>query len=329
MATTASGIIKYWVYNMFDVVITTYKRPDLAFAAVSSCLMQGDLLDNVILVDDGSDDDTVQKMRKVEDKRLIILERALNGGIAAARRDGYALSEAEWTISLDSDHELLPNALICLNQLIRNQQCSVDILGGRYIWDTGEVTPQVVPLGIVDYKQRICLSGRPNNIGSDYVCVISRKLRKAVLWEPLRSSLPDMLFQLDIANIGNAVFTNEIIALEKTVGDHSWTRGSAEARWNRRCQDAGDGLMCIELIITRHGLALQKYDKMQAYQLFIRGAFYAILSNCRFESWCYLIKAIRVKIISSDCLMLLLCSIIPVRLIKFVYINKDHFIKCK
>ena len=91
-----------------------------------------------------------------------------------------------------------------------------------------------IPEGIVGYRERIILSGQKDSIGADYLCAVSQRLRQAVRWEPLRAGLPDALFQLDIARLGQAVFTPDTLGFQKSDGAHGWSRGSAEQRWARR-----------------------------------------------------------------------------------------------
>ena len=268
----------------FDVAITSYKRPALVKTAVVSCLAEGPELQKVIVVDDASGDATAETLRALQDPRLVYVERKHNGGIAAARRDAFALSDSDWTISLDSDHELLPGAVERLAVLAAAAEPAVDILGARYRWDTGAVTPRSIPSGIIGYEERIRLSSKKDNIGADYLCAVSRRIRGIVRWEPLRSVLPDTLFQLDIAKVGRAKFTEDPVALQKSATEHSWTRGSAEQRWARRCQDAGDGVATLRLILSRHESGLRRWGRSSLARLYRQGTFLAILSGQRAQA---------------------------------------------
>ena len=87
----------------FDVALTTYRRPDMAVAAIASCLSQGTRLRRVVVVDDASRDTTEERIRALRDPEVLLHVRAENGGIGAARRDAMARCDAEWTVTLDSD----------------------------------------------------------------------------------------------------------------------------------------------------------------------------------------------------------------------------------
>jgi glycosyltransferase involved in cell wall biosynthesis len=304
----------------FDVAITSYKRPAMVKDAVVSCLNQGPLLNKVIVVDDASGDDTAEVIRSLSDPRIVFFQRTENGGIAAARRDAFGLSDADWTVSLDSDHELLPGAMDGLARLLASVPQPVDILGARYQWDTGGVTPVNMPEGIVGYRERIILSGQEDSIGADYLCAVSKRLRQAVKWEPLRSIGPDTLFQLDIARIGQAIFTPDTLALEKSDGGHGWTRGSAEQRWARRCQDAPDAVRALELILSRHEAGLRRWGKSKLAGLYLHGAFSALLSGQRMQALRWLADSIKAGRLSVHGMGLAICFALPWPALKRIYL---------
>jgi glycosyltransferase involved in cell wall biosynthesis len=287
--------------------------------AVVSCLKQGPLLNKVIVVDDASGDDTAEVIRSLSDPRIVFFQRTENGGIAAARRDAFGLSDADWTVSLDSDHELLPGAMDGLARLLASAPQPVDILGARYQWDTGVVTPVNIPAGIVGYRERIVLSGQKDSIGADYLCAVSKRLRQAVRWEPLRTIFPDTLFQLDIAKLGHAIFTPDTLALEKSDGAHGWTRGSAEQRWARRCQDAADGMKALELILSRHEAGLRRWGKPKLADLYLQGAFSALLSGQRALARHWLASTIKTGGVSVHVVGLAIASMLPRAALKRIY----------
>ena len=304
----------------FDIVITTYKRPAMARDAVVSCLNQGPLLNKVIVVDDASGDNTAEVIHTLNDPRIVFFQRQTNGGIAAARRDAFALSEADWTISLDSDHELIPGTIEKFSQLLASAPERVDILGARYQWDSGHVSPINVPEGIVGYRERIQLISRNDNIGSDYLCAISRRIRQTVQWEPLRAGLPDTLFQLDIAKIGNAIFTPEILALQKSCGDHGWTRGSAEQRWLRRCQDAADAMATFRRILSRHQDGLRRWGKSILADLYSNNAYFAVLCGRRVQAWRSLLLSMLVGGPSIHAISVAGLSVLPRNIARRLYL---------
>lgn len=85
----------------FSIVIPSYDRSALLVEAVDSALAQEAADFEVIVVDDGSTDDTRQVMDSYGDRIRYIHQE--NGGLAAARNRGVAASRGEFVAFLDSD----------------------------------------------------------------------------------------------------------------------------------------------------------------------------------------------------------------------------------
>jgi hypothetical protein len=93
-----------------SVVIPTFQRRDTVGTAVSSVLDQVDPADEVIVVDDGSTDGTVEALRDRFGDRIVVIPRD-NGGPAAARNSAIAAATSEVISFLDSDNRWLPEHL--------------------------------------------------------------------------------------------------------------------------------------------------------------------------------------------------------------------------
>lgn len=89
-------------------VITTYNSATSIERAVLSVFAQSRAPDSVLIIDDGSSDDTLRLAAAFPGIRLIARE---NGGAAAARNTGLFAADAEWVAFLDGDDEWLPNKL--------------------------------------------------------------------------------------------------------------------------------------------------------------------------------------------------------------------------
>ena len=94
-----------------SIVIPAYNRAATIRAAIESVLRQTWTDFELIVVDDGSTDDTLAEAAKVADPRLRLVESPANGGAAAARNRGLAEARADWVAFQDSDDEWLPRKL--------------------------------------------------------------------------------------------------------------------------------------------------------------------------------------------------------------------------
>lgn len=93
-----------------SVVIPTYERAGTIERSVASVLRDTDVEVEVLVVDDGSTDDTVSRLARLGDARVRVLERP-HEGIAAARNAGVAAATAQFVAFHDSDDEALPGRL--------------------------------------------------------------------------------------------------------------------------------------------------------------------------------------------------------------------------
>ena len=85
-----------------SVVIPTYNRAALVGRAVRSALAETSPGDEVIVVDDGSTDDTAERVGRLRDARVRYLRRS-HAGVSAARNAGIAAATGDLVAFLDSD----------------------------------------------------------------------------------------------------------------------------------------------------------------------------------------------------------------------------------
>jgi len=90
-----------------SVVIPCYNQARFLARAIESALAQTLPGLEVIVVDDGSTDDTATVAERFDRVRY---HRQNNSGVAAARNTGLARARGDFVIFLDADDELLPNA---------------------------------------------------------------------------------------------------------------------------------------------------------------------------------------------------------------------------
>jgi len=114
-------------------VMPAYNRAESVTAAAESVLGQLGVGDELIVVDDGSTDETPQRLADLQRRwqgRLRI-ERQANAGPGAARNHGIALAEGDWIGFLDSDDELLPGAVELVRATVARHPDAGFLCGGR------------------------------------------------------------------------------------------------------------------------------------------------------------------------------------------------------
>lgn len=92
-----------------SVVISTYNRLELISRALDSIINQTLPADEIIVVDDGSVDNSASWIKqRYPDLRVLVQP---NQGVSTARNNGIRLARNDWIALLDSDDEWLPNKL--------------------------------------------------------------------------------------------------------------------------------------------------------------------------------------------------------------------------
>ena len=132
------------------VIIPTRNRAAFLRGAVESAKHSG-AISEIVVVDDGSTDETPEVCRKLSDIRYIRLPRHL--GLAAARNAGIAASKTEFVAFLDDDDRRLPDSLECQVRALDASPHAGFCYGQVLIADpsrqlpTGEIFPQQCPDG--------------------------------------------------------------------------------------------------------------------------------------------------------------------------------------
>ncbi len=94
-----------------SVVIPTYNRAHLLARAIHSVLTQTFSDFELIVVDDGSTDHTVEVLEGIQDARMRSVRLDRTCGAGRARNAGIQAARGEWIAFLDSDDEWLPRKL--------------------------------------------------------------------------------------------------------------------------------------------------------------------------------------------------------------------------
>ncbi|MCC7062345.1 MAG: glycosyltransferase family 2 protein [Planctomycetes bacterium] len=136
------------------VVVPCYRYAHLLPEAVRSVVAQTWQNLHIVIVDDGSPDDTAvvaERLIAEFPNRRIELVRQPNLGLATARNNGVRLTRAAFVLPLDADDELVPNAIERL--MVVQQATGADVVTplGRTF---GDEDRQLVTLPVT--SSRLC-----------------------------------------------------------------------------------------------------------------------------------------------------------------------------
>src|SRR5882672_2532726 len=111
------------IRGLVSVIIPTYNRADYVVEAIRSAQAQTYRLKQIIVVDDGSCDDTA---RRVAEAGGVEYHYKTNRGQGAARNHGLRLARGEYIASLDSDDLWDADFLACCVECL--ETCQLDFV---------------------------------------------------------------------------------------------------------------------------------------------------------------------------------------------------------
>lgn len=94
-----------------SIIIPLYNKEAIVKRSIQSVLNQSFQDFELIIVDDGSTDNSVSIVKTIYDDRVTLIQQS-NRGPSAARNTGTRYAKGEWIIFLDADDEMYENALM-------------------------------------------------------------------------------------------------------------------------------------------------------------------------------------------------------------------------
>ncbi|HIC8604270.1 glycosyltransferase [Citrobacter freundii] len=121
--------------NKIDVsiIIPAYNAAETIGRLVNKILSETHVAIELIVVDDGSTDDTGNVLRRIQDDRLILIEQT-NQGVYAARNTALDIHRGEWVVFLDADDDIADGFIEKRWQVATASQADVVIFNG---WHSG------------------------------------------------------------------------------------------------------------------------------------------------------------------------------------------------
>ncbi|PQP34941.1 hypothetical protein C6A37_05125 [Desulfobacteraceae bacterium SEEP-SAG9] len=124
-----------------SVIIPAYNRAKVIERAINSAIAQTFRDLEIIVVDDGSTDNTRDVVQALDDERIRYIRRENNAGPGAARNEGMRIAEGEFIAFLDSDDEWFPGKTAKQVKLLESlsEDWGICYTGSRIIKD-GTIT---------------------------------------------------------------------------------------------------------------------------------------------------------------------------------------------
>ena len=122
-----------------SVVLPTRNRSAMLRKSLRSALDQDGMGLEVIVIDDGSSDDTAEQLARIDDQRLTVLRNDPPQGVARARNAAIERARGEWIAFLDDDDLWAPGYLRAQLATAAEQGLSLCYSGRIEIDERGDV----------------------------------------------------------------------------------------------------------------------------------------------------------------------------------------------
>jgi len=158
-----------------SIIIPTYNREHLLGRALKSILNQTYKDFEVIVVDDGSTDNTEDVIREFSALKIHYIKHIENKGEGAARNTGVKAARGDYVAFLDSDDEYLPEKLEKEMAVFKSESprlgvvysdmCEIERNGAKYLWRS----PTFMPKDGLSYRRALEYQIYGIGIGSSVV----------------------------------------------------------------------------------------------------------------------------------------------------------------
>ena len=132
-----------------SVIIPTYNRAYIISRAIQSVLQQTYQDFEILVVDDGSKDNTHEIMESIRDERIKYIRHEINRGPAAARNTGIMAARGNYIAFLDSDDLWLPEKLERQMAAFANAPSQVGVVYVRVLEVEGDSKTFIPPNHVI------------------------------------------------------------------------------------------------------------------------------------------------------------------------------------
>ena len=191
---------------VFSIVIPVYNAEKTVGRCLDSILAQSFSDFQVILIDDGSRDQSLSICRAYSraDERITVVHQE-NRGPSAARNEGLRRAAGDWLCFVDSDDYIAPDYLEQLNAGFRNTGADVLFFGYRKADREGRIIEtRLPPAGLTGTELVFELASR-DMFGYTWIKCFSRQL------------VQDTIFPEDMSLFEDEIFTLAVIEKAKSV----------------------------------------------------------------------------------------------------------------
>lgn len=195
------------VKPFFSIVIPSYNRGYIIGDAIESLLRQKFKDWELIIVDDGSEDNTheiVEKYRKIFPDKIFYYKLNKNMGVNKARNFGAQMARGEWIIFQDSDDKFTENALEILYEL--TQSVNTPLIWTACVNLDGKMMTNKPEFeGYLSYREMLC-----EKLKGEYLPTVKKEVFMKFRFPEDINGAPGILWLFIAKSYGKIFVSNKI-----------------------------------------------------------------------------------------------------------------------
>lgn len=227
------------IKGLVSVVIPTYNRKNSVQRAIQSVLNQTYSNFEILVIDDGSTDDTEAVVKRMNDSRIHYY-RQENQGSQVARNHGIRLAKGEYIGFLDSDDEWMPEKLN--KNIFYMENHDADILFSQFRQIQDGFADRIIPDDLNDGYVPIEIIADSFRVTTDTIFGKCKAI-KATLFDVEVKRFQDYDFMVTAAEAGQNIFFEKDILVKQYHSENSIT---TRVNLDKKVSN-------FELLLKKHG----------------------------------------------------------------------------
>ena len=223
-----------------SVIIPTWNRGYIIEKTIQSVLNQTVADFEVLVCDDGSTDDTYEKLSSIKDSRIRWISGRRGGRPAIPRNNGIKEANGEWLAFLDSDDEWMPEKLEKQFELIEKEKVKASSSNALRLIPGKGIVGKYLSLEkeIINFEDLL----KVNEVITSSV-IIHRSLIKSVFGFPEEEELKtieDYAFWLRISSQTDFAYSNDQLVIYRDDAENSVRGVVSMSVWKQRYEVFSD-----------------------------------------------------------------------------------------
>ncbi|MFK7816918.1 MAG: glycosyltransferase family 2 protein [Gammaproteobacteria bacterium] len=245
-----------------SIIIPNFNYAHYLDACVISIIKQKYKVQEIIIIDDGSTDDTkqvVKAINNISEKYTIQYFYQENKGVSSARNYGYSVASSKYLFFLDADDVLLPNALEILYSTIKNNADSDMIFGGYIAYSHAGKKRKRIPESLSPNKtNNVAKLLNGNMVGLRPSSTI---IKRAVMDEIL--FLDDVHIGEDTLFFTQVLFNKDCVAIPEAIVEMQRHHDSLRENYQRMIETGTNGIKQVFSLLPK----TQQMEDLQLKQI--------------------------------------------------------------